>query len=177
MLQLEEDVLLREYGEQLSAPLCFGMQRFSDSERGVRIGQPACDGGHRLYGVGTEQCFHGAAVRVTADDNVLFHLQRTGDRELDHGTVAAQHFAIGWNHVADVAQDEDLTGSGLEEFVRIDAGVGTGNEKSVRALGFGGGTGVHLGALRVHVRAELAHSGLQLYPEPDPCGSCSPRAT
>ena len=106
-----------------------------------------------------EQGLHGAAVGVAADNDVL-DLER-GDGVLDDGGDAAEHFAVGGNHVADVARDEDFAGAGLGEGLGIDAGVGAGDDQGVRLLRGAACPLVGFGVGRVDLRVEVEDAGFQ----------------
>ena len=123
--------------------------------------EPAGDGGHAGGGGGVEQGRHGAAVGVAADGEVA--RPKGGDGELDDGADAAKHLAVGRNHVADVAGNEDLAGAGAGDLVGIDAGVGAGDEEGVGALGRVRGSAVEVGVLGEDLGAETADAGFELF--------------
>ncbi len=94
-------------------------ERAGCGESGVGVGEPGFDRRHGLDRLGFEQGFHGTAVGVTADGDVLD--TEGGDSELKHGADASEHFAVGRDHVADVTGDEGLSWGGLGEQVGVNA--------------------------------------------------------
>src|SRR5665213_4162006 len=112
MLHLEENVLL---GEHVDHTLAGGegcgsvLQGLGGGKSGVSVHEPGLDGRHFGYGFRLQQTVHVTTLRVAADDDVA-NIER-GDGKLDDRADAAEHLAVGWNHVADVAADEDLAGA------------------------------------------------------------------
>src|SRR5205085_4487835 len=103
-----------------------------DAFRRLGVGQPLGDGRKIRNLRRIEQAFDGAAVRVTADDDVLD--AESCDGELDRGRFAASLTGMGRNDVAGVPEDEQVAGLRLREKVRVDAGIGAGDEERLGVL-------------------------------------------
>ncbi len=121
-----------------SGPAWFPVRRYSCSSARPPCGQPR-HGATRLYrrhlvqAVGVEHCAHGAAVRVSANDDVL-HAQ-CNHCVFQSGGHAAIHLAIRRYDVADVTRDEQVAWRTLGNQFGHDARVGAGDEHGPWRLG------------------------------------------
>ena len=70
---------------------------------------------------------HRPAVGMAADDDVFD--AEDGDRVFDAPFLSAARRAVGRDDVAGIAKDEQLAGLGLGDEIRVDAGVGAGDEQ------------------------------------------------
>ena len=100
--------------------------------RGQPVTQPFTHERQSPKRLGIKNPLHGAAVGVTADDNVL-------DFQFGHGILDRRRFsvvadAVGRHHVADVANDEQLTRFRVGNEIRIDPRIGTDDQKGNRLL-------------------------------------------
>src|SRR3954451_9583028 len=94
--------------------------------------QPAFYGGQVLYFFWMQKRFHCAAIRVSADDDVL-HVER-GYSVLNGGRDASVNLAITRDHVARVPADKQISRFSLRDQRWNDARIGAGNKQSIRML-------------------------------------------
>ena len=99
-----------------------------------RVGQPTGNCGHGRGGLWLQQGFHGAAIGMPANGDMLDLEFLHG--ELDYRTYATEHLAIGRHKVADVAHYEDFAGASLRDRGGVDARIGASDEQRMRALRF-----------------------------------------
>ena len=119
------------------------IERLAVGEGSLDVVQPAA-GFRELFETFAIQCsFEGAAVGVAAEDDVSYLKDFYG--VFDGGGDAVDVIAADGNHVADAAGEEQVSGAGLKDEVWDDAGVRTGDEKTLRGLHFG--EQVEIGAL------------------------------
>ncbi len=114
---------------------------------------PAFYGGHAIGGGRIQESFHGTAIGVPTDHDVLDF--EGADGIFNDGADAAEHFAIRRDHVANVARDENVTWLRVGDGLHVDAGIGTSHDQRMRPLGLGGRALIRLGLFAMNFVAEL----------------------
>src|SRR5438309_5638954 len=86
----------------------------------------------------SSQCRGAAAAQPMTHDQDLLDIE-LGDRELERGrnAVIAAGGLIRWSERGDVAHDEHLAGTSVENLRRVDAAVGARQDHHPRALALG----------------------------------------
>ena len=105
------------------------------TEGGFHVTQPAACLGQVLKVLPVERSLHGPAIRMAAQNSVG-HLEDF-HRVLDGGGGAIHVVGSDGNHVARVARNKQIAGTGAEDEIGHDARVGAGDKQPLRRLAFG----------------------------------------
>jgi hypothetical protein len=133
VLQLDKDILLDCRHQPVAARFDVVVILFDDPAGRLRMLQPVANGRQLLGGCGIEQRLHRPAVRVPAHHDIV-HLEGR-DGVLNRGGFStATRGPIRRDDVPGVPENEQLSGIGLRQLVRADAGIGAGNEQGERVL-------------------------------------------
>src|SRR5690606_21189450 len=128
--QLRDDVFLGEHAKRIAVVM---PAIFLHHDLGyLRMLQPGPHGGHATQLFRIEHCLHGAAVGMTADDDVLD--AQGNHRVLDGSGYTAEHLPVGGYDVADVAGHEQITGGTLGNEFGHHPGVCAGDEHRLGGL-------------------------------------------
>ncbi|QTK80602.1 hypothetical protein AT6N2_C3095 [Agrobacterium tumefaciens] len=90
--------------------------------------------GRQRLEIGIECCLDAAAAAVTHDDDVLYLQNLNSIFDGGGGCVILPVGLEGWHHVGNVADDEQLSRSAVENGFRCRTGVTTGDEQRLRFL-------------------------------------------
>jgi len=97
-----------------------------DLFRHGRMLDPVRDGRHPIELVLAQDRFHGPAIGMAANHDILDAERRYGI--FDAGRNASCRWTVGWNNVSGIAHHENLARLALGKNLRRDAGVGARDE-------------------------------------------------
>src|ERR1700676_2694326 len=123
--KLGNDVAANE-GSEFGVLTVSRVERLAMAECGLDVAQPAARFRQGFETLPMQRGLHGAAVGVAADNGFLY--LENFDGIFNRGGSAVDVVATYRNDIAGVARNEEVAGTGAEDQIGNDAGVGAGDE-------------------------------------------------